>query len=207
MVITSSMTLEDDLKGSLYIRVWDRLAPGASCKGNVSSINVTLRLWKFSDFCSRHCGRRGWWYHVPHSGWCLSWTHLYWVWVIPFPRKELSLQDRATRELIDSTWSWESRTKLLGNCMVHATLCYLSHYFLTRTSYFPWHGLLNDCFTNKKHYQHSHPSPSTHTHTNTHTSFSLYTHKHAQTHTHTHQNQASTSHSLKWRVMLQTGHW
>ena len=29
--------------------------------------NVTLRLWKFSDFCSTHCRRRGWWYHVPHS--------------------------------------------------------------------------------------------------------------------------------------------
>ena len=33
--------------------------------------NVTLRFWKFSDFCSRHCRRCGWWYHVPHSsgGW------------------------------------------------------------------------------------------------------------------------------------------
>ena len=29
--------------------------------------NVTSRLWKFSYFCSRHCRRRGWWYHVPHS--------------------------------------------------------------------------------------------------------------------------------------------
>ena len=114
--MTSSMTSQGGLKVSLYIHVKERLAPGANCKGNVSSINadiiivflgytlykrrsqwitlfeiagqrstsqaywvtlalisnianylkysyfidcdgidnVTLRLWKFSDFCSRH---------------------------------------------------------------------------------------------------------------------------------------------------------
>ena len=115
MVMTSSMTSQGGLKVSLYIHVQERLAPGANCKGNVSSINantvfvflgytcqktismnytfrdcrskvnitgllgdlgtnkqhcklsqiqlffycdaidnLTLRLWKFSDFCSRH---------------------------------------------------------------------------------------------------------------------------------------------------------
>ena len=115
--MTSSMTSQDGLKVSLHIHVKERLAPGASYKGNVSSINaniiivflgytcqkaismnstfeiasqrstsqaywvtlalisnianylkynnyyfwdcdgidnVTLRLWKFSDFCSTH---------------------------------------------------------------------------------------------------------------------------------------------------------
>ena len=39
MVMTSSMTSQVGLKVSLYIHVWERLAPGANCKGNVSSIN------------------------------------------------------------------------------------------------------------------------------------------------------------------------
>ena len=113
--MTSSMRSQGGLKVSLYIHVWERLAPGANCKGNVSSINanivivflgytchktismnytfrdcrskvnitgllgdlgtnnnianylkycyfldcdgidnVTLRLWEFPDFCSRH---------------------------------------------------------------------------------------------------------------------------------------------------------
>ena len=111
MVMTSSMTSQGGLKVSLYIHLWERLAPGADFRGNVSSINanitivflgytcqktismnntfrdcksqaywvtlalisnianylknnyfldcdgidnVTLRLWKLSDFCSRH---------------------------------------------------------------------------------------------------------------------------------------------------------
>ena len=40
-------------------------------------LNVTLCLWKFSDFCSRHCRRRGWWYHVPHSSFAL-----YLIWLL-----------------------------------------------------------------------------------------------------------------------------
>ena len=39
MVMTPSMTSQVGLKVSLYIHVWERLAPGANCKGNVSSIN------------------------------------------------------------------------------------------------------------------------------------------------------------------------
>ena len=111
LVMTSSMMSQGGLKISLYIHVLERVAPGANCKGNVSSINaniiivflgytcqwitlfeiasqrstsqaywvtlplissianylkynyfldcdgidnVTLRLWKISDFCSRH---------------------------------------------------------------------------------------------------------------------------------------------------------
>ena len=42
MVITSSMTSHGGLKISLYIHVYERLAPGANCKGNVSSINANI---------------------------------------------------------------------------------------------------------------------------------------------------------------------
>ena len=35
--------------------------------------NVTLQLWKFSDFYSGQCRRRGWWYHNPH----ISFSHLF----------------------------------------------------------------------------------------------------------------------------------
>ena len=39
--------------------------------------NVTLRLWKFSDFCSTQCRRRGWWYHVPHSSVYIFWIDIH----------------------------------------------------------------------------------------------------------------------------------
>ena len=42
MVMTSSMTSKGRLKVSLYIHVKERLAPGANCKGNVSSINANI---------------------------------------------------------------------------------------------------------------------------------------------------------------------
>ena len=143
--MTSSMTSQGGLKVSLYIHVYERLAPGANCKGDVSSMNaniiivflgftcqrtismnntfrdcrskvnitgslgdlgtnkqqcklsqlqffyfwdcdgidnVMLRLSKFSDFCSRHCRRRGWWYHVPHSSSCYKFI----LWTVGDPR-------------------------------------------------------------------------------------------------------------------------
>ena len=40
--MTSSMTSQAGLKVFLYIHVYESLAPGASCKGNVSSINVNI---------------------------------------------------------------------------------------------------------------------------------------------------------------------
>ena len=40
--MASSMTSQGGLKVSLYIHVKERLAPGASCKGNVSSINSDI---------------------------------------------------------------------------------------------------------------------------------------------------------------------
>ena len=42
MVMTSSMTSHGDPEVALYIYVWERLAPAASCKGNVSSIHVNI---------------------------------------------------------------------------------------------------------------------------------------------------------------------
>ena len=42
IVMTSSMTSQDGFKFVLYIHAWDRLAPGESCEGNVSSINVNI---------------------------------------------------------------------------------------------------------------------------------------------------------------------
>ena len=42
MVMTSSMTSKGRLKVSVYIHVKERLAPGANCKGNVSSINANI---------------------------------------------------------------------------------------------------------------------------------------------------------------------
>ena len=55
MVMTSSMTSKGRLKFSLYIHVKERLAPGANCKGNVSSIkcqyhNCLSRLYMPKDF-------------------------------------------------------------------------------------------------------------------------------------------------------------
>ena len=44
MMMTSSMTSQTGLKIFLHIHVEESLAPGASCKGKVSSINVT-RMW------------------------------------------------------------------------------------------------------------------------------------------------------------------
>ena len=40
--MASSMTTQGGLKVSLYIHVEERLAPGASCKGNVSSMNANI---------------------------------------------------------------------------------------------------------------------------------------------------------------------
>ena len=42
MMMTSSMTWEGGLKVTRYIHIQERLAPGASWKGNVSSINVYI---------------------------------------------------------------------------------------------------------------------------------------------------------------------
>ena len=42
MVMTSSMTSQGGLTVSLYIHVYERLAPGANCTGNVWSINANI---------------------------------------------------------------------------------------------------------------------------------------------------------------------
>ena len=42
MVMTSSVTLKGDMKVDLYIHVYGEIAPGASCKGNVLSINMNI---------------------------------------------------------------------------------------------------------------------------------------------------------------------
>ena len=40
--MTSLMTSKGRLKVSLYIHVKERLAPGANCKGDVSSVNANI---------------------------------------------------------------------------------------------------------------------------------------------------------------------
>ena len=42
MVMTSSITLQGGLKVSFYIHVKERMAPGVSCKGYVSSIKANI---------------------------------------------------------------------------------------------------------------------------------------------------------------------
>ena len=53
MVMTSSMTSQGGLKVSLYIHVLERLAPGANCKGNVSSINANIIIVFLGYTCQK----------------------------------------------------------------------------------------------------------------------------------------------------------
>ena len=53
MVMTSSMTSKGRLKVSLYIHVKERLAPGANCKGNVSSINANIIIVFLGYTCQK----------------------------------------------------------------------------------------------------------------------------------------------------------
>ena len=53
MVMTSSMTSKGGLKISLYIHVKERLAPGANCKGNVSSINANIIIVFLGYTCQK----------------------------------------------------------------------------------------------------------------------------------------------------------
>ena len=146
--MTSSMTSKGRLKVSLYIHVKERLAPGANCKGNVSSINAKImivflgytcqkmismnytfrdcrskvnitgllgdlgtnklhcklsqmllifRMWRHRKchvvtlkiirfLLKTNCGRRGWWYHVPHSSDNIEISHQWYTEMMPsFP--------------------------------------------------------------------------------------------------------------------------
>ena len=51
--MTSSMTSQAGLKVFLYIHVYESLAPGASCKGNVSSINVNIIIVFLGYTCQK----------------------------------------------------------------------------------------------------------------------------------------------------------
>ena len=51
--MTSSITSQGGLKVSLYIHVYERLAPGAICKGNVSSINVDIIIVFLGYTCQK----------------------------------------------------------------------------------------------------------------------------------------------------------
>ena len=53
MVMTSSMTSQGGLKVSLYIHVLEKLAPVASCKGNVSSINANIVIVFLDYTCQK----------------------------------------------------------------------------------------------------------------------------------------------------------
>ena len=53
MVMTSSMTSKGRLKVSPYIHVKERLAPGANCKGNVSSINANIIIVFLGYTCQK----------------------------------------------------------------------------------------------------------------------------------------------------------
>ena len=53
MVMTSSMTSQGGLKVSLYIHVQERLAPGANCKGNISSINANTVIVFLGYTCQK----------------------------------------------------------------------------------------------------------------------------------------------------------
>ena len=51
--MTSSMTSKGRLKVSLYIHVKERFAPGANCKGNVSSINANIIIVFLGYTCQK----------------------------------------------------------------------------------------------------------------------------------------------------------
>ena len=51
--MTTSMTSKGRLKVSLYIHVKERLAPGANCKGNVSSINANIIIVFLGYTCQK----------------------------------------------------------------------------------------------------------------------------------------------------------
>ena len=51
--MTSSMTSKGRLKVSLYIHVKERLASGANCKGNVSSINANIIIVFLGYTCQK----------------------------------------------------------------------------------------------------------------------------------------------------------
>ena len=53
MVMTSSMSSQVGLKVSLYIHVKERLAPGANCKGNVSSTNANIIIVFLGYTCQK----------------------------------------------------------------------------------------------------------------------------------------------------------
>ena len=53
MAMTSSMTSQGGLKDSLYIHVKERLAPGANCKGNVSSMNANTVIVFLGYTCQK----------------------------------------------------------------------------------------------------------------------------------------------------------
>ena len=53
MVMTSSMTSQGGLKVSLYIHVYERLAPGANCKGNGLSINANIIIVFLGYTCQK----------------------------------------------------------------------------------------------------------------------------------------------------------
>ena len=53
MVMASSMTSQSSLKVSHYIHVWERLAPGASCKDNVSSVNANIIIVFLGYTCQK----------------------------------------------------------------------------------------------------------------------------------------------------------
>ena len=53
VMMTSSMTSKGRLKVSLYIHVKKRLAPGANCKGNVSSINANIIIVFLGYTCQK----------------------------------------------------------------------------------------------------------------------------------------------------------
>ena len=51
--MTSSMTSQAGLKVFLYVHVEESLSPGASCKGNVSSINVNIIIFFLGYTCQK----------------------------------------------------------------------------------------------------------------------------------------------------------
>ena len=75
MVMTSSMTSQGGLKVSLYIHVLERLAPGATCKGNVSSINVNIII----VFLGYTCQKRSQWITFFEIASQRSTSQAYWV--------------------------------------------------------------------------------------------------------------------------------
>ena len=53
MMTRSLMTSQTGLKVFLYIHVWESLAPGASCEGNVSSININIMIVFLGYTCQK----------------------------------------------------------------------------------------------------------------------------------------------------------